>query len=335
MKSYKNSSLKKYNTFRLEHTTSNLIEIENEEEIIDIVPILNTMPYLIIGSGSNLLFTKNFEGLIVKTNLFGKTVIQETENDVLLSVKAGEIWHDFVDWTLKNGYYGLENLALIPGTVGASPVQNIGAYGIEVQDYIEKVKVFDLEEKTWKWFSKENCEFEYRNSYFKRNLGRFIVTEVVFKLKKTSHVKIEYGAIKTVLNDKKITNPTPRDVFSAVIEIRTSKLPDPDELGNAGSFFKNPIVDKEKCDLLLQKFPNLVHYTISETKEKIAAGWLIEQAGWKGKTFDGFGVYPKQSLILVNYHLRSGAKLKTLSEDIQNSILDKFDIHLEPEVQIF
>jgi len=335
MKTYKNSSLRKYNTFGLSHKANVIIEVENESDIQDLDPQLLSNLYLIIGSGSNLLFTQDFNGTILKINLFGKTVIDEDDSDVTLSVKAGEIWHDFVEWTVDNGYYGLENLALIPGTVGASPVQNIGAYGKEVREFVEKVKVFDLKTQSWIWMSNEECEFEYRNSYLKRNIGRYIVSEVVFRLSKFPNLNLSYGGLKQKLIDNNITSPSPKDVLSAVIDIRNSKLPNPSEIGNAGSFFKNPIVDRNTCTQLLETYPNLVHYKVSETLEKLAAGWLIEQAGWKGKTYDGYGVYDKQSLIIVNYHLEEGDKLKQLSEDIQYSVKDKFGIVLEPEVQMF
>lgn len=335
MKTYKNSSLRKYNTFGLSHKANVIIEVESELDIETIAPSLLTDLYLIIGSGSNLLFTKDFIGTILKINLFGKTIIQEDNNTILLSVKAGEIWHNFVEWTVDQGYYGLENLALIPGTIGASPVQNIGAYGREVKDYIEKVKVYDLESQSWKWMSNQDCEFEYRNSYLKRNIGRYIVSEVVFKLDKKPQVNISYGGIKQRLLDMDIKNPHPKDVLKAVVDIRNSKLPNPSEIGNAGSFFKNPIVDKKICTKLLKDYPNLVHYSVSDSMDKLAAGWLIEQTGWKGKTYEGYGVYEKQSLILVNYHLNEGHKLKQLSKDIQNSVEDKFGIILEPEVQMF
>lgn len=335
MKTYKNSSLRKYNTFGLSHKADVIVEVENEADIEALDPSYLSELYLIIGSGSNLLFTKDFIGTILKINLFGKTVIQEDDSFVWLSVKAGEIWHDFVEWTVGKGYYGLENLALIPGTVGASPVQNIGAYGREVKDFVEKVKVYDLETQSWQWMSNADCEFEYRNSYLKRNIGRYIVSEVVFKLFKTPELNLSYGGIKQRLVDLNISNPQPKDVLQAVVDIRNSKLPDPAKIGNAGSFFKNPIVDKEVCTKLLEEFPNLVHYKVSERLEKLAAGWLIEQAGWKGKTYEGYGVYDKQSLILVNYHLNEGHKLKNLSEDIQQSVKNKFGIVLEPEVQMF
>jgi len=335
MKTYKNSSLRKYNTFGLSHKANVIIEVESESDIETIDPSLLANLYLIIGSGSNLLFTKDFSGTILKIDLFGKTILQEDENSVILSVKAGEIWHNFVEWTVNKGYFGLENLALIPGTVGASPVQNIGAYGREVKDFVEKVKVYDLETKTWIWMTNETCQFEYRNSYLKKNIGRYIVSEVVFKLHKTPNLNITYGGIKQRLLDMEITNPSPKDVLQAVIDIRNSKLPDPSKIGNAGSFFKNPIVDTKICTKLLKEYPNLVHYKISDTLDKLAAGWLIEQAGWKGKTYEGYGVYDKQSLILVNYHLSEGHKLKQLSQDIQHSVKDKFGIELEPEVQMF
>ncbi len=335
MKTYKNSSLRKYNTFGLSHKANVIIEVENESDIEEIDSKLLSNLYLIIGSGSNLLFTKDFKGTILKIDLFGKTVIEEDDTHVFLSVKAGEIWHDFVEWTVNNGYFGLENLALIPGTVGASPVQNIGAYGREVREFVEKVKVYDLETKTWTWMSNEDCAFEYRNSYLKKNIGRYIVTEVVFKLFKTPHLNISYGGLKQRLLDQAIKQPEPKDVLKAVIDIRNSKLPNPSEIGNAGSFFKNPIIKRERCTQLLEKHPSLVHYKVSDALEKLAAGWLIEQAGWKGKTYSGYGVYDKQSLILVNYDLEEGHKLKQLSEDIQNSVQDKFGIILEPEVQMF
>ncbi|MGB0998860.1 MAG: UDP-N-acetylmuramate dehydrogenase [Flavobacteriales bacterium] len=336
MKRYTDSSLKKYNTFGLEHIAKEIIEIEDEKELENLLPLLKNERVLLVGSGSNLLFTKPFDGHIICMKTKGKKLIQESENQLIIEVSAGENWHDFVDWTLTNSYFGLENLALIPGTVGASPVQNIGAYGVEAKDFIDEVLVFDIETSTWKWFSNEECGFEYRNSHFKRHLGRYIVAKVRFKLSKTENLKLNYGKIRQELEKhNQLEQPTARQVFEAVIAIRSSKLPDPQKVGNAGSFFKNPVIDANTFEVLQKKFPKLVHYLLPDGKVKLAAGWLIEHLGWKGKTYDGYGVYPEQSLILVNYHLTEGQALKDLALKIQSDVYQNFNIKLEPEVQLF
>jgi UDP-N-acetylmuramate dehydrogenase len=335
MQIYKQSSILAYHTFKIDVKANSIIIIENESDVEKWIETKDNSPFLVVGEGSNLLFKKGFEGTLLIMKSKGKKIIEETSDYSIVEVAAGEIWHPFVNWTLENGVFGLENMALIPGTVGASPVQNVGAYGAEAKDFIHSVRAFDLEENTWKLFTNKECEFEYRNSHFKRNLGRYIVTSVQYKLQKKANLKTNYGAIQNTLTEMGITNPTPKDVFNAVVEIRSSKLPNVKEIPNAGSFFKNPIIAKEQLNTILEKYPNIVHFDLPNDKVKLAAGWMIDHLGWKGKSWKNAQVYPKQALVLINTGKASGQDIYELSEKIREDVLQNFGVVLEREVQVF
>ena len=283
-----------------------------------------------------MLLTKDIEKLVVHLNLKGISIDRENHNDIYLTVNAGENWHEFVLWCVSQNYGGIENLSLIPGNVGTCPIQNIGAYGVEVKDTITRVEAIDIKTGKLIEFSNTECKFGYRNSIFKNEAkGKYIITSVSFLLTKDEHnLNTSYGAIETELASKKITNPTIKDVSDAVIAIRQSKLPDPKKIGNSGSFFKNPVISKEHFDKLQSTFPSIPSYVISDTEIKVPAGWLIEQSGFKGKRFGEYGVHEKQALVLVNYGDATGKEIYELAQEIQNTIEKKFDINLEIEVNI-
>ena len=332
----KNVSLKAYNTFGIDARADWLATIDSEEQVLTIIDDLPNDPKLILGQGSNVLFLNDFKGTILHNEIKGKRIIDENDTHIIVSVKGGESWHDFVMWAVENNYGGIENLALIPGKVGTAPMQNIGAYGIEVKDVIEEVHTLNMTTCEPKVFSKEACQFGYRESIFKNpeNKGRYFINEVTFRLTKKDHqLKTDYGAIEQVFQNKGITKPGIKDVADAVIEIRRSKLPDPKEIGNAGSFFKNPLVDKITLKKLLDVYPNMPYYkTDKQELFKIPAGWLIDQAGWKGKRFGNVGVHHKQALVLVNYGGATGQDIKNLADKIMADIRQKYDIILQPEV---
>jgi len=332
----KNVSLKKYNTFGIDVTADWLVEIESEEQLLTIIDDTQDIPKLILGQGSNVLFLNDFKGIILHNNIFGKRIIDEDNESITVAVKGGENWHDFVMWEVENNYGGIENLALIPGKVGTAPMQNIGAYGVEVKDVIVSVHAIDMTTCNPVTFTNEACQFGYRDSVFKKpeNKGKYFINEVVFKLSKNNHqLKTGYGAIRDVLSKKKITNPRINDIAEAVIEIRQSKLPDPKKIGNAGSFFKNPFITREQLDKLLDKYPKIPFYpTENKNLVKVPAGWLIDQAGWKGKRFGPVGVHQNQALVLVNYGGATGQQIKDLADKIITDIKEKYNINLHPEV---
>jgi len=330
-----NIALKPFNTFGIEVNASEFASINSLKELKD---VLNTNPsdLLILGGGSNMLLTKDVEALVLQINLKGISVISRTENRVQIQVAAGENWHELVCWCLNENFGGLENLSLIPGNVGTAPIQNIGAYGVELKDSFVSCEALNIQTKELRTFTKEECDFGYRNSVFKQELkGRYIITSVVFELSSQEHsLKTNYGAIEAELQNYGIKTPTIQDVSKAVISIRNSKLPDPKIIGNSGSFFKNPVVSSSKFEILLSQFPQIQHYKISADAVKIPAGWLIDTAGFKGKTFGDFGVHAKQALVLVNYGGASGKDILNLSKQIQKAVKFIFDIDLETEVNI-
>lgn len=290
---------------------------------------------LILGGGSNILFTENYEGVVLKNELKGIHVIEETTDMVRVEVGAGETWHNLVLHAVDKGWSGIENMSLIPGSVGASPIQNIGAYGVEVKDVITYVDALNISSQKVKRFMNIDCNFGYRDSIFKREeKGKWIITKVAFQFEKNATVNTNYGAIKDTLEQRGISKPTIKDVSDAVIHIRQSKLPDPNKIGNCGSFFKNPEISKTQFESLQILFPDMVSYPINETRVKVPAGWLIERAGWKGKTFGNYGVHKDQALVLVNYSDAKGDLIKQLSIDITHSIWEKYGIQLETEVNI-
>ena len=293
------------------------------------------IPYLILGAGSNLLFTKTFEGLVLKIELMGIKKVQETASEVFLMVGAGENWHHFVSYCVQKGWGGVENLSLIPGTVGAAPIQNIGAYGVEVKDCIESVKAYDVLTSRFVTLNNSSCNFGYRTSLFKHEKNRYIITSVQFILQKHPIFRTEYGAIKEVLHQKNNKQPSVQAISNAVIQIRTEKLPDPKKIGNAGSFFKNPTVTKLEFENLITKHPKMSAFPISDDIYKIAAGWLIEACGWKGIKKGNVGCYEKQSLVIVNYNHGTGKEIYHFSEEIIQSVHLKFNILLEREVVVY
>ena len=330
-----NIALKSFNTFGIDVNAREFASIDSLEELKN---VLNTNPsdLLILGGGSNMLLTKDVEALVLQINLKGISVISRAENRVQIQVAAGENWHELVLWCLNENFGGLENLSLIPGNVGTAPIQNIGAYGVELKDSFVSCEAINIQTKELRTFTKEQCDFGYRNSIFKQELkGQYIITSVVFELSSQEHsLKTNYGAIEAELQNYGIKNPTIQDVSKAVISIRNSKLPDPKIIGNSGSFFKNPVVSNSKFKILQTLFPQIQHYKISEDVVKIPAGWLIDMAGFKGKTFGDFGVHAKQALVLVNYGGASGMDILNLSKQIQKAVKFIFDIDLETEVNI-
>ena len=330
-----NIPLKPFNTFGIDVNASQFAAINSVEDLKD---VLNTNPsdILILGGGSNILLTKDVDALVLQINLKGIRVLSELENRVQIEVAAGENWHEFVCWCLKENFGGLENLSLIPGNVGTAPIQNIRAYGVELKDSFVSCEALHIQTKELKVFTKEDCNFGYRNSIFKQELkGQYIITPVVFELSSQHHIlKTNYGAIESKLENTGIKTPTIQDVSKAVISIRNSKLPDPKIIGNSGSFFKNPVVSASKFQILQSQFQLIPHYNVSEDSIKIPAAWLIDTAGFKGKTFGNFGVHTKQALVLVNYGGASGKDILTLSLQIQKAVKLIFDIDLETEVNI-
>lgn len=332
----KNKSIKSANTFGIEVTAAYFGDFSSIEELKQLLTEAPSDNLLILGGGSNVLFLENtFNGLILQNKIKGFEITKEINNEIIVKSGAGEIWHDFVLKCIEQNLGGIENLSLIPGSVGASPMQNIGAYGVEIKDVFEKLEAFHIATGEIHTFSKDECEFGYRESVFKRKLkGQYIITAVYFRLNKSPKVNTTYGVIETELTNQGITNPTIKDVSNAVIAIRKSKLPDPKEIGNAGSFFKNPIVPTSILNEIQQDFPSVPSYPVGEGFVKIAAGWLIEQAGWKGKTMGHFGVHKLQALVLVNYGGATGKEIYDLSTSIINDIHSKFGIELEREVNI-
>lgn len=329
-----NISLKSYNTFGIDVKAIQFVEVSTLDELKSVLPN-NDLPLLILGGGSNLLLTKDFEGLAIKNNFRGISVIDENDSEITLKIGAGEVWHEFVLYCIDKGYAGVENMSLIPGNVGASPMQNIGAYGVEVRDVITEVEAFHLKDFSLDTFTNEACDFGYRSSIFKTSeKGNYFITSVTFKLKKKAVINTSYGAIDGELKRMGIAAPTIKDVSNAVINIRSSKLPDPKKIGNSGSFFKNPVISEEQKNKILRKFPDAPNYPQANDFYKMAAGWLIEKCGWKGKRIDNYGVHELQALVLVNYGGAKGSEIYALSEQIIVSVKAEFGITLEREVNI-
>ncbi len=335
MQLMENFSLKPYNTFNVACIARYFSRFENEEQLQDSLEMTNLKNLLILGGGSNILFTKNFDGLVLKNECKGIAVVHEDVDFVYVKAGGGENWHQFVQYCVGRGWGGLENLSLIPGNVGAAPIQNIGAYGVEVKDTLWSVAAFHLQERKIKTFSNADCNFEYRDSIFKsRYKNQFAILNVVFQLRKLPLLSTNYGAIIQELERMQIQQLSVKAISDAVINIRRSKLPDPAILGSAGSFFKNPIVEIDICQNLKNKFPEIVVFPASENKMKLSAGWLIEQCGWKGIRKGDAGCFDKQALVLVNYGTASGIDIMNLSMGIETSVFYKFGIRLEREVNI-
>ncbi|WP_199118733.1 UDP-N-acetylmuramate dehydrogenase [Pedobacter sp. ASV28] len=332
-----NHSLKNLNTFGIDVNAKYFVEAHHVEDLQAIFesPIVKEQAVLILGGGSNMLFTKDYEGLIVRMNILGIEVEQQ-DTEVWVTAGAGEVWNNLVSYCVEHGFAGIENLTLIPGTVGASPIQNIGAYGVEIKDVFASCEAFETATGLVRTFSPEECGFGYRESVFKNELkGKYIITSVTYKLSTKPNLKTHYGAINAELERRNIQQPSISDISEVVAAIRVSKLPDPKTIGNAGSFFKNPIITKAQFDSLFQKFPEVAHYPAPNNKVKLAAGWLIEQCGFKGVVDGQTGTWKNQALVLVNHGHATGDEVYRFSEKIIDTVQHKFAVNLEREVNIF
>lgn len=331
-----NISLKPYNTFGIEAKAKRFATFANISELKEILSNKGTDELLVLGGGSNILLTNDFDGLVIRNEIKKFEIVSEDDESVLIKSGSGEVWHEFVLKCIEHNYGGVENMSLIPGSVGASPMQNIGAYGVEIKDVFVELDAFHIESGEIKTFSHEECNFGYRESVFKRALkGQYIITSVTYRLTKTKHsIHASYGAIQEQLAENEVLEPSIKDISNAVIAIRSSKLPDPSKIGNAGSFFKNPVVEKKVLQSIQKNHQNVPNYPSVDGKVKLAAGWLIEQAGWKGKTFDNYGVHKNQALVLVNYSDCTGNDILDLSSRIIEDVELKFGLRLEREVNI-
>jgi len=332
-----NISLKQYNTFGIDVKAKEFAAIRSEEELFSLAESgsLTVQNPFFLGGGSNVLFVEDFNGIIVHSAIRGMKIIDSDDDTVILEVGAGEKWHDFVTIALKNSYFGLENLALIPGTVGAAPVQNIGAYGVEQKDFFLSLRGLNLETLEFEELGFDDCEFDYRDSVFKHGLkNKFVITSVKYKLKKNEKPNLSYSELRRETEKFSIDKPDAQFVYDTVCRLRMSKLPVPEYLGNAGSFFKNPAVELKKFEELKNAYPGINGYKQKDGKIKLSAAWLIEQCGWKGKRIGDAGVFDKHALIIVNYGNASGSDIYELSEQIIKSVFDKFGIYPEREVLV-
>ena len=345
MKDFRNYSLKAHNTFGIDAKCRRFIEFEDDDEAVEVAKILreSATPYIIIGGGSNLLLTKDFDGIVVRSGILhtgtGTLCNPDPNYTAFLSpcVKfgSGEVWDDVVAYCVKQGWYGMENLSLIPGDVGASAVQNIGAYGVEAKDLIVSVEAVEIATGQVVTISGKDCGYGYRQSKFKQEWkNRYLITHVTYQLSTSFQPHLDYGNIRQELEKKGITEPTAQQVRDIIIDIRNAKLPDPKVMGNAGSFFMNPIVTKDKYVTLAAQYPTMPHYKVDSRHEKIPAGWMIEQCGWKGKSLGRAGVHDKQALVLVNRGGATGAEIVALCDAIRQDVKAKFDIDIHPEVNI-
>ena len=333
MRIFENYSLKAYNTFSIDCYAAFFTVVTSVSELSKILdePHFFNLPKLFLGGGSNILLCSDYEGLVVLIDLKGISDLGYG----MIKVQAGENWHDFVLWSINNGYNGIENLSLIPGNVGAAPIQNIGAYGVELKDVFIELEAFHIDSKEIHLFNRESCHFAYRDSVFKNDLnGKYVILSVTIQLREDGLVNSSYGSIVDVLNQKSIYNPSPKDVSEAVIFIRSSKLPDPKEIGNSGSFFKNPVIPKSHFEDIKKEYADVPSYLVNDREVKVPAAWFIEKAGWKGKRIGNYGVHNKQALVLVNYGGANGNDIYKLAQDIQSSIKDKFGIPLQMEVNV-
>ena len=329
-----NINLKEYNTFGISVKAEMFAVFSSIEELKQILSFRNDKKLLVLGGGSNLLLTKDFDGLVIKNEIKRFEVIEETVSEVIVESGAGENWHEFVLNCIDKGFGGVENLSLIPGSVGASPMQNIGAYGVEIKDVFESLSAYHIASGEIHYFDKTKCEFGYRESIFKNKVkGEYIILTVTFRLTKNPTINSSYGAINEQLKVMGIQVPTIKELSAAVIAIRQSKLPDPKIIGNAGSFFKNPTVEIALLEQIQKNYPDIPNYPALNGK-KLAAGWLIEKSGWKGRTFDNYGVHKLQALVLVNYGNCTGQEIFDLSSQIIQDVFEKFGVLLEREVNI-
>jgi UDP-N-acetylmuramate dehydrogenase len=332
-----NISLKSYNTFGIDVKARYFADVKSEADLTTLFknPISKTTSILVLGGGSNMLFTQDFEGLVIKISIPGISYLVE-EQSVIVNAGAGVVWNDLVNYCVTHGFAGLENLSLIPGTVGASPIQNIGAYGVELKDVFVSCRAVEIATGQIHTFDYLDCKFGYRDSIFKNELkNQYIIIDVKFNLSTEANLQTHYGAITAELEQRHIIEPTIADISKVVADIRVSKLPDPKTIGNAGSFFKNPVIEKSQFHKLMEQFPAVVNYPMPDDKVKIAAGWLIEQCGFKGKVVGQTGTWKNQALVLVNHGHASGEEVYVFSEHIINTVFKKFGIRLEREVNVF
>lgn len=333
MRIFEDYSLKKYNTFGIDAKASYFAVVQSVSELRKLLaePEFLQLPKLFLGGGSNILLCGDYNGVVIQADFEG---IADLGNG-LIKVQAGENWHEFVLWTLNHGYNGIENLSLIPGNVGTAPMQNIGAYGVELKDVFVELEAFHIASEEIHVFKNVDCNFAYRESVFKhKHKGEYVILSVTFQLSKDGKLNTSYGAIQDVLNEKGISQATAKDVSEAVISIRQSKLPDPRKIGNSGSFFKNPVILKSTFEEIQKEYPDVPSYPVNSREVKVPAGWLIEKAGWKGKRIDDYGVHKKQALVLVNYGNAKGEDIYKLALEIQSSVKKKFDVHLQMEVNV-
>tara|TARA_R110001606_G_scaffold20634_2_gene73519 strand:- start:753 stop:1769 length:1017 start_codon:yes stop_codon:yes gene_type:complete len=333
---HENFSLKNYNTFSIDAEARYFVEANSVKKLQEILGNNDYPRKILIGGGSNMLLTNDIDALFIHVNLKGKWIVNESDDTVSVKVMAGENWHEMVLWTLENNYGGLENMSLIPGNTGTAPIQNIGAYGVELKDSFVSCEAIRIEDLQLITLTKEECKFGYRDSYFKNEgKDKFVITSVTFSLTKNNHkINSGYGAIEEQLERDAIKNPTIKDISNAIIAIRQSKLPDPKVLGNSGSFFKNPMVSTEVFNEFISKHPEAPFYKISDLIYKIPAGWLIEKCGFKGKRFGDAGVHQHQALVLVNYDKATGKEILALASKIIEQVQNEFNITISPEVNI-
>ena len=331
-----NISLKPYNTFGIDAKAKYFVSVNSIVELKEVLQSKDYPDKFILGGGSNMLLTKDIKALVIHINIKGIEILSEKNDFVLVKANAGENWHEFVLWCLKHNFGGIENLSLIPGNVGSAPIQNIGAYGVELKDIFISCEAININSLELETFTNKDCKFDYRESIFKHNAqGKFIITSVTFQLSTQNHkLHTEYGAISSQLKEMNVENPTIQDISNAVIAIRQSKLPDPKKIGNSGSFFKNPIISTKDFNSLKAIFPDIPSYILSEKEVKVPAGWLIEKAGFKGKTFINYGVHKHQALVLVNYGGAKGKDILKLAKLIQKTVKQIFNIEIETEVNI-
>lgn len=330
-------SLKPYNTFGIDVKARYFSQAHDDQEVRQALAQAQQggLPVLVVGGGSNLLLTRDIDALVLHMASRGRRVLSDDGERIVVEAEAGEPWHPFVQWTLAQGYCGLENLSLIPGTVGAAPMQNVGAYGVEIKDVFAGLTALDRETGELRDFGLAECAFGYRDSLFKRNPGRWLILRVRFALSRTLQAHLDYGPVRQRLAEQGVTEPTAQAISEAICSIRREKLPDPAELGNAGSFFKNPVVSAEQVERIRAQHPGVVAYPQAGGQVKLAAGWLIEQAGWKGHREGDAGVHRLQSLVLVNYGQASGAQMHALARRIQADILERFGVELEMEPNLY
>lgn len=331
-------SLQPFNTFGIDVTAKYFTVVESKAALLELLqlPVFQSEKHILLGAGSNVLFTQDFDGLVIKNEIKGISVVEENETMVVVEVGAGEIWHDFVLYAIDKNWGGIENLSLIPGTMGAAPMQNIGAYGVEIKEVIKKVSAVEIASGEEKIFTNEDCQFGYRESIFKHeHKNKFIISSVTLRLTKTNHtINVSYGGLLDSPHIKDKETITIQDVSAAVIEIRRSKLPDPVQIGNAGSFFKNPVIETESYNSLQKNYPTIPGFKVNDIETKVPAAWLIEQTGWKGKTIGNVGVHKNQPLVLVNFGGGRGDEILSLAKQVQHSVTEKFGVKLQLEVNV-